>query len=479
MTSIKSIKFSSDDLIPMKASLVDDYKAFFIKNEGYILKIKKELTHKAEIEDLTKLFSELYELSLIPKTEPIIANIDGVEHIAFLQEKINPINYPFEWTPSMIKEVALLVLQIVKIANKYGYTLKDSHPYNVVFSHSKPLWVDIGSFYKVSELKGTHFGALGEFYQTIYIPLVLASRGLLNLSKCIYKETSLIPANELIFLNLPFFVRFIPSSLVFKVIKFYFIYNNLPTKDETKIRNKLKSLPYGAIFKLVYDFAKKLRFPLRLSLNRLEKKVMNIKIKYSNSQWSKYYGSKFEYPKRFKTIGELMKRYNIKTITDIGGNIGLLGFYLIDNKIIDMYTCIDADLQAIDIGYNISKRRGDKNSLFLHTNPFIQNKPRLFIPLYGRCKSECVTALALTHHLVLSQNYDLDYCFETLSKFTTKYAFIEFMPIGLYDGKNPPPPVPPYYNIDWFKEHFCRYFDIILYKEIDINRILFVGIKKL
>lgn len=474
---METIKFPKEDLIPSKSSLVDEYKTYHIKgNDEYLLKVLKEQKPIENLKKLVNLLDELYYQKLVPETKPIIAEIEGAKYFAFLQRKINPVTYPFEWTPSMVKDVALKVINVNMVANEHGFTLKDAHPYNLTFYQNVPLWLDIGSFKEINSSKKQCFMAISEFYSHIYLPLLLASKGLLFLSKKIYSSIERNPFNELFYYDTRILTKIIPRSIINKIVNFFFKYQAICCKSEAEVIEKLKYLKKGSVFILFYKTLKQMGFPFVITNELLEKKIRKIRISYNKTQWAKYYDEKI--PRRFSIIAQLIKEFNIKHIVDIGGNTGLFGRYLFDNGIIDKYICIDIDIEAIDIGFKMSKKGGYKNIIFINSNPFVPNIPALFQPLEERAKSECVTALALTHHLILSQNFDLDYCLETLYKFTTKYAFIEFMPMGLYDGKNPPPPVPSYYNLNWFKEHFCKYFELVLWKEIDINRILFVGIKR-
>ena len=81
--------------------------------------------------------------------------------------------------------------------------------------------------------------------------------------------------------------------------------------------------------------------------------------------------------------------------------------------------------------------------------------------LPAQLQSDIVFALALTHHLILSQGISLLVLLNTLSHLTHQYIVIEFMPLGLWDGKNAPP-IPDWYNINWFRVHFEKYFMLIV-----------------
>ncbi len=56
------------------------------------------------------------------------------------------ISYPYEWTFAMLKDAALLQLDLLEAALGAGITIKDSTPFNVQFHDGKPVFIDIGSF---------------------------------------------------------------------------------------------------------------------------------------------------------------------------------------------------------------------------------------------------------------------------------------------------------------------------------------------
>jgi hypothetical protein len=92
----------------------------------------------------------------------------------------------------------------------------------------------------------------------------------------------------------------------------------------------------------------------------------------------------------------------------------------------------------------------------------------------ARFKSEAVLALAVTHHLILTQNYPIEYIFHRIERFSEKYVFIEFMPLGLY-SKGVAPKVPNWYSTEWFRNNFSQHFELLLEEQLEANRILFVG----
>ena len=62
-----------------------------------------------------------------------------------LQNRLSGWSYPFEWSFSMLKDAALLLLEIEHESLDNGYSLKDGCAYNITFQEGKPIFVDIYS----------------------------------------------------------------------------------------------------------------------------------------------------------------------------------------------------------------------------------------------------------------------------------------------------------------------------------------------
>src|SRR3954471_5578881 len=67
---------------------------------------------------------------------------------ALRHDRIPFVSYPYEWPFSMLKDAALLQLDLLTEALDEDLVLKDSSPYNVQFRGGKAVFVDVGSFEK-------------------------------------------------------------------------------------------------------------------------------------------------------------------------------------------------------------------------------------------------------------------------------------------------------------------------------------------
>jgi SAM-dependent methyltransferase len=86
-------------------------------------------------------------------------------------ERIPFVSYPYEWTFSMLKDAALLQLDLLLAALDHELVLKDSTPYNVQFKGAKPVFVDVGSFERIRE--GEPWVGYRQFCMLYLYPLVL------------------------------------------------------------------------------------------------------------------------------------------------------------------------------------------------------------------------------------------------------------------------------------------------------------------
>jgi hypothetical protein len=105
------------------------------------------------------------------------ASVQGVlvhEPAAVLRhERIPFVSYPYEWTFSMLKDAALLQLDLLLAALEHDMVLKDSTPYNVQFKGVRPTFVDVGSFERMRE--GEPWVGYRQFCMLYLYPLLLQS----------------------------------------------------------------------------------------------------------------------------------------------------------------------------------------------------------------------------------------------------------------------------------------------------------------
>lgn len=125
----------------------------------------------------TRLFTDGVADGRIVATEEVAETTGAPEFLArgsaglLRHERIAFISYPYEWPFSMLKEAALLQLDLNLAALEEGMILKDSTPYNVQFKGSRPVFVDVGSFERLRE--GEPWVGYRQFCMLYLYPLLL------------------------------------------------------------------------------------------------------------------------------------------------------------------------------------------------------------------------------------------------------------------------------------------------------------------
>jgi SAM-dependent methyltransferase len=83
-------------------------------------------------------------------TEPADATpgLAGEWAAVLRHERIPFISYPYEWCFGMLRQAALLQLELIEAALAEGFSLKDATPYNVQWIGCRPVFIDVLSFYR-------------------------------------------------------------------------------------------------------------------------------------------------------------------------------------------------------------------------------------------------------------------------------------------------------------------------------------------
>ncbi|MGH6948805.1 MAG: class I SAM-dependent methyltransferase [Kiloniellales bacterium] len=135
---------------------------------------------KAEFEAFVAsgLYARLAEKGRIVRTELRASEemglpVDEVGAFVLEHERIPFVTYPYEWSFDMLRDAALLALDLLAESLEAGYSLKDATPFNVQFVAGKPVWIDILSFEPYRE--GQPWVGYSQFCSTCLYPLLLAS----------------------------------------------------------------------------------------------------------------------------------------------------------------------------------------------------------------------------------------------------------------------------------------------------------------
>lgn len=421
------------------------------------------------------LIDRLIQEKLFPKTRVSSHQIDGHE-LVIEHEKIDSVTYPFEWSPEMLRQAGLCILKVNSIANEYGYELKDSHAYNVVFKYNQPMMVDFGSIVRKND----------NYRWTAYVRFKCAYIYALKLYKIgansVFRNLFLLSGKgieeaEYLKIRFPIF-RLLSDSTLVKFLKVWNFYRNSTSIPAHIFERKIKS---RQLAKIINYFAKAEFFEFSKYKHAYIEKTLSNLSWTKETTWGTYHQrvglssatGEINLSERFKLILEIVEGLNVSTVMELAGNQGVLSRQIAKLPRINSVICSDYDENAIDrLFLNLKESE--------NITPVVLDMMRSPIASRGllsnmRLKSDLVIALAVTHHLILSQGYSLDFIFSSMVGYARSYLIIEFMPLGLYSKRgNSRPAIPEWYSEEWFVKTLAKYGTIIQRTLLEENRVVFV-----
>lgn len=426
-----------------------DHSGFvFVKNDQYYRQVN--ISYKPHYDHLLKseLYAALTDSGMLLPHEEINTDKTGAYKILKPQQ-LDFISYPYEWSFSMLKDAALLTLKIQEIALRHGMILKDASAYNIQFHNGKPVFIDSLSFEIHRE--GNPWQAYGQFCRHFLSPLALMSYTDITLNKLLITHldgipldiaTKLLPVKCMVNLGL-YMHLFLHAKMVRKYATGSYVQKSASFKYSSK--------------------------SVLLLTNNLSNTVSALKWRPEGTEWDNYYAQDVEadYLENKKVY---IKHYLLQTqsekVLDLGANTGT--FSLIAAEAGKKTYSFDIDPACVEQNYLHIKNSGLSLITPLvadATNPSPGigwfNLERS--PLWSRVRTDVVLALALLHHLSISNHIP----FAKLAIFFSgicKYLIIEFVPksdekVKFLLGNRPD--IFDNYTLDCFEKEFKKYFTIV------------------
>ncbi|MCX6299879.1 MAG: hypothetical protein NTY72_12400 [Bacteroidetes bacterium] len=395
-----------------------DYAARVVKKEdGFYRYIFLE--YKAEYEHLMQsgLYEELIQKELLIEHKEIQIEIDDPKVYKLLYPtQIAFQSYPFEWSYKQWIKAILAYLKINHIALKYGMILKDATPYNIYLTEGKAVMFDTSSFMFFK--KNDNWIAYRQFCETFLSPIVLMHYN--------GAEWSKLTIAELRGLHLNFVSKQLPLKSWFNLT--------------TLINIHLHSRYYGKINTTKNELKKNKGFTVEKlkSLHQMIFKTITNWVEpylYAN-KWADYYENDIESEEYLEdketTIRKWLETTKPKSVIDLGANTGKFSF--IAAEYAELVIALEADDNCVD---KIEKCIVENkiNNIVAIIGNLTEPSPTLGLlnneteSIYFRANSEMALALAITHHLYITNKMCFDQIAAILNKFCSKYLIVEFIEI--------------------------------------------------
>jgi 2-polyprenyl-3-methyl-5-hydroxy-6-metoxy-1,4-benzoquinol methylase len=329
-------------------------------------------------------------------------------------ERIPFISYPYEWCFGQLKDAALATLSIQKRALKLGMSLKDASAYNIQFHRGKPLLIDTLSFETYQA--GEPWVAYKQFCQHFLAPLALMA----------YRDVRL---NQI----LRVYIDGVPLDLASRLLPWHSRWNlgllthiHLHASAQKHFANISVAEARGG--------RKMSQAALLGLIENLRATVRKLEWKPAGTEWADYYaannytGSAFEHKQVL--VGDWLSKITPKIIWDLGANTGI--FSRVAAETGGFVISSDIDPAAVELNYRKVKQSNEQNLLPLvidltNPSPAIgwQNLERN--SFLQRGPADAVLALALVHHLAISNNVPLNLVAEFFAV-CGEWLIVEFIP---------------------------------------------------
>jgi ribosomal protein L11 methylase PrmA len=322
------------------------------------------------------------------------------------------ISYPYEWCFGQLKAAALTTLAVQQAALTHGVTLKDASAFNIQFNGYSPVLIDHLSFTTYHE--NQPWVAYHQFCRHFLAPLALMAYVDIRIGRLFRAHLDGLP--------LDLTSRLLPHRTLVRLPLLLHIHFHAFVLARSKTRNTAKaSRPL-------------LKDNLIALLRNLEKAIRQLHVPKKQTVWSNYYDehwySRESFEHKRQIVFSFLDQLSPGMLWDLGTNTG--DFIKLKSNPHRYTVAIDDDPLVIEQLYRdvVAEKKARLLPLCIDlTNP----SPALGWnscerdSLQERGPADAVLALALVHHLSITNSIPLDLIALFLSKLCHQ-LLIEFVP---------------------------------------------------
>jgi hypothetical protein len=361
------------------------------------------------------LYAKLTESGrLVPHEEVAVKPPAPGAYKILRPERVPCVSYPYEWSFGQSKDAALATLSIQKRALKCGMSLKDASAYNIQFFKGKAALIDSLSFESYQE--GEPWVAYRQFCQHFLAPLALMA----------YRDVRLVQL-------LRVYIDGIPLDLASELLPGRTRWN-LGLASHIHLHAQAQKRYSEASIAEQRHGRKMSQEALLGLIESLQNTVRKLEWKPAGTEWGEYYDNTnyseaaFEHKKQL--VAEWAGRVKPRLVWDLGANTGVFTRQAMGPETY----AIAWDIDPTAVEQNWMQVRKEKEQAILPlvldlTNPSPalgwDNRERESFGQRG--PADLVLALALIHHLAISNNLPFERIAKSMAGWG-KWLVIEFVP---------------------------------------------------
>jgi len=323
-------------------------------------------------------------------------------------------NYPYEWSPEMLRAAGELTLRLALESLRAGFLLKDATPYNIMFEGLRPVFLDVLSFAPRDPLDPI-WPPYAQFVRTFVYPLVAgvscgAQIGELLLSH----RDGLTPDRVAHMLGAR---RFLPRFLASVALPALLSNRD---REASRPRSTHRTAARDA-HESEYVLASRFRKAQRLlpQLPAARSTYLDRDCIYSAS----------EFAAKKSAVAETLERFRPQFVLDIGCNDGQ--FSLLAAGFGAAVVAIDRDASAAGALWNSAQGHAILPLVIdIARPPGACGWANAEFPSFldrARGRFDCVLMLALLHHLSVDERVPLPWIFDLAAQLTRRLLIAEYV----------------------------------------------------
>jgi SAM-dependent methyltransferase len=346
--------------------------------------------------------------------------------------RIPVISYCYEWVPGMLKQAALVTLDLcIRLAER-GLTLQDGHPWNILFDGTKPVYIDASSI--VPTRDDILWAPYQQFCNFFLFPLYLYAAGCDRPARWLLRDYLAGVTDDDLLSALPvsFKLRHPRRTLSVTIPKLVSkLFERLPDELQQRILAISKFANSGpASIKLKQKFFESLR-----------RDVDGLQLRTGPSHWAKYYDtgdkgyfqtdlSPGDWRQKHEAVRKILTDLRPQSVLDVGSNAGHYAKMAAVNGA--RVTACETDVSALTQCYD-EARKEKSNILSLAVNVFSASPTPgrggvACPPPTERFRSNFVMGLAVIHHVVAGQRISIAPISEIFAALSSRWLLLEYAP---------------------------------------------------
>jgi hypothetical protein len=347
--------------------------------------------------------------------EPAPALPGGGWAAVLRHERIPFISYPYEWCFGMLREAALLQLELLQAALVEGLSLKDATPYNIQWRGCRPVFIDVLSFYRLRP--GEPWVGYRQFCELFLYPLLLEAYKGAPFQPWLRGSLEGIPPQD-------FLALLCRRDLLRRgVFTHVYLHARSQARYDAGTRDVRRDLAAAGFHRRLIE----------ANVRGLARLVRGLRSQRRESAWSGYGAepgyAELDREEKERFLREVVGHRRWRLTWDLGANTGTFSRIAAEGS--DYVVALEADPVAVERLFEESRRAEVSNLLPLVCNLADPSPARGWrglerkdLPERGR--PDLVLCLALIHHLVIGANLRLSDVLDWLAGLTAFLA-IEFV----------------------------------------------------